>query len=104
MRWLRSILIAFSSLRANKMRSLLTMLGIIGVGLVLLLWLWGSLLRPDRLWALPIFLWGLAGFGMFYNWPAWGWAVLGASLATTGQRLVPTAASSQEGKVVARSE
>ena len=70
----------------NVVIDVLTMLGIIGLVILVALWLRGTIWTRDRLAALPIFLWGLLAYGMFYNWPAWGWAVL-ASALTTRSRL-----------------
>jgi hypothetical protein len=70
----------------NVVIDVLTMLGFIGVVVVAVLWLMGAVLTRDRLAPLPIFLWGLMAYGMFYNWPGWSWAVLAAALAIRDPR------------------
>lgn len=83
----------------NVMVDVLTMLGVLGLVAVFVLWLWGVIRTSDRLAALPLFLWGLMAYGMFYNWPAWSWAVLASALATGWQEGPGPALDAQSPKV-----
>lgn len=64
----------------NLAVDVITMLGVVGLLAIVTLILTACLSTPDRLSALPIAVWSLTVFGLFYNWPAWAWLILGAAL------------------------
>lgn len=62
---------------------MLGLVGLLAIGAILFVALWWT---PDRLGPIPVLLWALLGFGVFYNWPSWAWllAGAGASLSSAG--------------------
>jgi O-antigen ligase len=60
------------------------MLGLVGLVLTTVLVAMATLFRQDRLAPDAILLWGLVTFGVFYNWPSWGWLILGSALSLRG--------------------
>jgi hypothetical protein len=81
----------------NLAVDVITMLGAIGLIAIVTLILAACLATPDRLSGLPIAIWSLTVFGLFYNWPAWAWLILGAALTVRPGR----AASSPQDAPVA---
>jgi hypothetical protein len=86
----------------NVMIDVLTMLGLVGVLIVASLWFRGCIGTPDRLAALPVFLWGLMAYGAFYNWPTWGWGVVAAALVVGTRGSPGAAAATTSAKVAVR--
>lgn len=65
----------------NLALDVVTMIGIVGLLAVAFLVFTACFGTGQRLAALPICIWSLLALGVFYNWPAWAWLVLGAALA-----------------------
>jgi hypothetical protein len=62
----------------NTLLDVQLMHGLVGLAIVALIFLI-AVRHGVRFDPLTIFLWGLLGYGLFYLWPAWSWAVLGVA-------------------------
>jgi len=68
---------------------LLSMLGLLGLGVFVVLFLRATAYRWLVPPVLPICLIATAAFGFFYAWPSWAWVFLGAGLSARGDADVP---------------
>ena len=62
---------------------MLGLVGLLAIGAILSVALWWT---PDRLGPIPVLLWALLGFGVFYNWPSWAWLLAGAGASLQQRR------------------
>ena len=79
-------------LSLTSVRSLvsnLSMLGLLGLGVFVVLFLRPTAYRWLVPPVLPICLIATAAFGFFYAWPSWAWVFLGAGLSARGDADVP---------------
>jgi len=64
---------------------LLSMLGLVGLALFLFLVAVAITSRGNRLSAAVVIVWALLAYGIFNQWPPYGWLVLAAALVSSGE-------------------